>query len=114
MGIESASLTSVGSQDVAAIKEALSMQPISAAVQASSFNFQMYSGGVFDDPQCGTLPDTYVLITGWGTDPVDGDYWLIKNSFGQNWGESGYMRLLIQEGVGVCGVNLQTEYPIAI
>lgn len=34
-----------------------------------------------------------VLVVGYGTDPQDGDYWLLRTSQGTDWGEEGYIRL---------------------
>ena len=42
-------------------------------------------------------------VVGWGSDPREGDYWLIKNSWGDDWGEAGYIRL--QRGTGMCGIG---------
>merc|ERR1719433_2448382 len=50
------------------------------------------------------LPQAHtVLVVGYGDDPVHGQYWKIKNTWGLNWGERGYMRL--RKGVGHCGIG---------
>ena len=47
--------------------------------------------------------DHAVLLVGYGTDDLD--YWTVKNSWGENWGEDGYFR--IERGGGTCGINTQ-------
>ena len=46
--------------------------------------------------------DHAVTVVGYGREKGM-DYWLIKNSWGVDWGEDGYMRL--QRGVGMCGIG---------
>ena len=44
------------------------------------------------------------LIIGYDTDPVDGDYWIIRGCRGTTWGEDGYMRLARNKN-NHCGVG---------
>jgi hypothetical protein len=62
--------------------------PISAGVGASDA-FMSYSSGVFN--KCdGTQPNHAIVLTGWDD---DGQYFVMKNSWGQNWGDGGYMKI---------------------
>lgn len=62
--------------------------PVCAAVYASSA-FQAYTGGIFNYNQSGSVNHGVVLV-GWND---DSNYWILKNSWGTAWGESGYMRI---------------------
>jgi len=79
--------------------------PAAIAVDASEWSF--YEGGVMEYLCWGTTTmgdlDHGVEIVGYG---MDGDtaFWIIRNSWGTDWGESGYARIL--RGAGFCGVNL--------
>ena len=74
-----------------------------------------YKGGIIDDIElCAPGYEHAVLIVGYGTDEdTNQEFWLIKNSWGDDWGEDGYIRILISSGKGVCGVNQLPVFALA-
>jgi len=106
------SVVDVTPKDELALKAAVAINPVSVCLDASGF--QMYSGGIFDS-SCGTELDHAVLAVGYGTENGK-DFWLVKNSWGESWGEQGYIRMLRHESsgtVGLCGIASVPAYPIA-
>jgi C1A family cysteine protease len=96
-----------------ALLTAIAQQPVSVAVEADQSVFQFYSGGVMDSA-CGTALDHGVLAVGYGTD-TGKDYYKVKNSWGADWGEKGYIRL--GRGAkfnpsGQCGIQMDPSYPV--
>merc|ERR1712083_74517 len=78
--------------------------PLAIAAYASPWG--RYSSGVFDGcPYGGDIAINHaIVLVGYGTDAAEGDYWLVRNSWGSGWGEDGYIRLK-RESTAVCGVN---------
>jgi C1A family cysteine protease len=107
-----------GFKDVApnnelALETAIVQQPVSIAVEADQSVFQFYSGGVMDSA-CGTQLDHGVLAVGYGTD-AGKEYYKVKNSWGADWGEKGYIRL--GRGAkfnpsGQCGIQMDPSFPV--
>lgn len=94
-----------------ALKTQLSIQPVSVAIQADQRVFQAYSSGVFDSAECGTALDHAVTLVGYGTEGGQ-DYYLMRNSWGSSWGESGYMKMAMTgDGPGICGVQMDPVAP---
>jgi len=91
---------------------ALNKGPVSVAIQANQKVFQGYTGGIIaDNGACGTNLDHGVLAVGYGTSGST-NYYIVKNSWGGSWGESGYVRLAYgASDAGACGVQMQPSYP---
>lgn len=87
------------------------VRPVSVAFQVIS-NFRLYTGGVFTSDNCGSDPmdvNHAVVAVGYGVE--DGiPYWLIKNSWGADWGLNGYFKM--EMGKNMCGVATCASYPI--
>eukprot|EP00727_Mastigamoeba_balamuthi_P012543 m51a1_g7911 hypothetical protein (691) ;mRNA; f:177760-181405 len=72
--------------------------PLSFGLDATVL--QLYKSGVIEDtPECLNQANHLVVLIGWGTD-ANGQYWVVKNSWGESWGEKGWFR--IRRGVGAC------------
>jgi C1A family cysteine protease len=96
-----------------AMMAALSLQPVSIAIEADQPEFQLYKSGVYT-AKCGTKLDHGVLAVGYGS--FNGlDYYMVKNSWSKSWGSDGYI-LLGRGGYngvdGQCGMLLQASYPL--
>lgn len=83
--------------------------PLSVLLDATELSF--YKSGVWTGYISGTSPllgckdnlDHAVLLVGFGTDSNGVDYWTVKNSWGESWGENGYFRII--RGQSACGIN---------
>ena len=109
--VKVSSYTDVAHSSSTALKTALAQQPVSVAIEADKPVFHQYTGGVITGSSCGTQLDHGVLAVGYGTDATAGDYYIVKNSWTASWGEQGYVRIGIADGLGVCGIQSQPSWP---
>ena len=95
------------------VLEALSRRPLAVSLDASML--QHYHSGVMShSSHCGGSNNHAVLLVGYGTDPSDGRFLKVKNSWGADWGEDGYFRLSRGTGreQGTCGIYRKAAYPV--
>ncbi|KAJ8335259.1 hypothetical protein SKAU_G00408980 [Synaphobranchus kaupii] len=83
--------------------------PVSVGINALLPSFHYYRGGLYDDPTCGSKINHAVLVVGYGTDRGR-DFWLVKNSWGTGWGESGFIRMA-RNKKNQCGIANFPMYP---
>ncbi|CAJ0940295.1 unnamed protein product [Ranitomeya imitator] len=79
--------------------------PIAVGIDASH-DFQLYCNGIFEG-DCSPYPNHAVIIVGYGTEHdqksnEDIDYWIVRNSWGEDWGDKGYVKM--RRNVNVCGI----------
>ena len=92
------------SSGCASLQVDIANRPIIVGVDASTWS--KYSSGVFNG--CNPTPrlNHNVLLAG-----IDSSAnWWIKNSWGQRWGEGGYIELLAGNSCGICNISGRLPY----
>jgi C1A family cysteine protease len=102
----------VESRNQLALKAAVMQNPVVIGIEADTYYFQSYSSGIITSPLCGDTIDHAVEIVGFGVDN-ETKYWTVRNSWGKDWGEDGYFRILrtdSENDPGICGLAIEPSY----
>jgi KDEL-tailed cysteine endopeptidase len=108
--------------DATALMKAVAAQPVAVRLKISGYWFHNYGGGVFYGGvfhgPCGPSTNSVhaMTIVGYGTNKEGLDYWILKNSWGDDWGLSEYM-YMSRDGdafgnPGLCGILNMPAYPL--
>jgi len=81
----------------AMMKEIYARGPVACGINAMPL--LNYEGGIATNMEGGV--DHIISVVGWGTDAKVGKYWIVRNSWGEYWGEYGYVRVKF----GALGLN---------
>ena len=101
--------------------EALWQQPVAVGVNIHALQF--YESGIVRREECPPADKNPLkainhaaVLTGWGHDEETGTYyWILRNTYGDHWGEKGYARLAFgkdEDGFGACALYTEGNYPI--
>ena len=94
------------------LKNAVLKNPVVIGIEADTYYFQSYSSGILTSELCGTTIDHAVEIVGFGIDNGI-KYWTVRNSWGEDWGENGYFRILRTDSTndeGICGLAMEPSF----
>jgi hypothetical protein len=89
---------------IEACKTYVAIAPILVAFRVYE-DFYYYTGGIYEYTSGALVGGHAVSIVGYDTTgPID--YWIVKNSWGASWGESGYFRIKM----GECTIETRSSY----
>merc|ERR1719440_333504 len=71
------------------MKEIHSRGPVACTIDADLLD--KYTTGIVRGEGQGV--NHVISVVGWGTDSKEGLYWIVRNSWGEYWGEQGYIRV---------------------
>ena len=89
--------------------------PVSALIWSSLPSFLYYKSGIYSDTACSLYRGKYdhaVNIVGYGTSANGINYWIVRNSWGTSWGQSGYI-FMQRNTLSNCGIGAYVVFGTA-
>ncbi|XP_049901976.1 cathepsin K [Epinephelus moara] len=86
--------------------------PVSVGIDATLSSFQFYTKGVYYDSNCNKEDINHaVLAVGFGQNTKGKKYWIVKNSWGETWGNKGYI-MMARNRDNLCGIANLASFPV--
>ena len=107
-------VNNIPAKDPDQLKAAIALGVTAVTVDADSTVFRNYASGVVTGTECGTKLDHAIAAVGYGTDENGIDYFLVRNSWGEGYGDKGYIKIgrdNSEDEWGVCGILEISNYP---
>ena len=86
--------------------------PIAVGIEVSG-SFGSYSSGIYYYPDCTMSLNHAVTIVGYGSYGPGQDYWIVRNSWGADWGDNGHI-LMARNKNNNCGIAKGASFPILL
>ncbi|CAL4990971.1 unnamed protein product [Urochloa decumbens] len=111
--------------DEVSLMQAVAQQPVAVTINFNDPCLQHYYNGVYDGScfwsgvyvsrACQMVPNHAIAIVGYGAKPDGTKYWIAKNSYGESWGENGYIYLHKRSPTtALCALATSACYPIIL
>jgi len=113
VGAKCTGFTDITPGDEDALTDAIaSVGPICVGIDASQDSFQFYKDGVYSDENCSSeFLDHGVTAVGYDSLGSGQDYYIVKNSWGTDWGKQGYIQMARNKN-NMCGIATLASYPL--
>lgn len=97
------------------LMQLLTFGPVSVVIDGSHSSFHHYKAGVYKEPKCNLNNLSRALLAvGYSvTKDTKEEYWLLKNSWGTDWGENGYIKLARNQS-NMCGIASFAIAPLIV